>query len=39
MLPDTSLLGVRIYTYDDNFRLVRPYAERGPFSRTSSNGS
>ncbi|MCD5360888.1 MULTISPECIES: LPS export ABC transporter permease LptG [Chromobacterium] len=34
MLPDTSLLGVRIYTYDDNFRLVRTrYAERGSFSK------
>ena len=32
MLPDTSLLGVHIYTHDNDFRLVRTrYAERGFF--------
>lgn len=34
MLPDTTLLGVRIYTYDSDFNLVRTrYAERAVFSR------
>lgn len=34
MLPDTTLLGVRIYTYDDNYQLVTTrYAERGSYQR------
>ncbi|OWY40181.1 LPS export ABC transporter permease LptG [Xenophilus sp. AP218F] len=33
MLPDTTLLGVRIYTYDQDFRLVETrLAERGTYS-------
>ncbi|WP_047248475.1 LPS export ABC transporter permease LptG [Chromobacterium subtsugae] len=32
MLPDNTLLGVRIYTYDQNFKLVRTrLAEKGTF--------
>lgn len=33
MLPDSSLVGVRVYTYDENYRLVRTrYAERGSYA-------
>ncbi|WP_230371056.1 LPS export ABC transporter permease LptG [Paludibacterium denitrificans] len=36
MLPDTTLLGVRIYTYDENFRLMQTrFAERGSFSKAN----
>jgi len=36
MLPDTTLLGVRIYTYDDRFQLLETrYAERGSYLRDS----
>jgi lipopolysaccharide export system permease protein len=36
MLPDTTLLGVRIYTYDDNYQLVTTrYAERGSYQRSA----
>ncbi|MEO2219036.1 LPS export ABC transporter permease LptG [Chromobacterium vaccinii] len=34
MLPDNTLLGIRIYTYDQDFRLERTrIAERGTFSK------
>ncbi|MDF0604802.1 LPS export ABC transporter permease LptG [Neisseriaceae bacterium TC5R-5] len=34
MLPDTTLLGIRIYTYDQNFRLTQTrLAERATFSK------
>ncbi|WP_199155661.1 LPS export ABC transporter permease LptG [Chromobacterium sp. ASV23] len=34
MLPDNTLLGVRIYTYDQDFKLVRTQlAERGTFAK------
>ena len=33
IMPDTTLLGVRIYTYDDNLRLIHTrYAERGRYA-------
>lgn len=36
MLPDTTLLGVRIYTYDDNYQLITTrYAERGNYQRAA----
>ncbi|BAK76540.1 permease, YjgP/YjgQ family [Pseudogulbenkiania sp. NH8B] len=34
MLPDNTLLGVRIYTYDKDYRLVQTrFAERGTYQR------
>ncbi|UTH73420.1 LPS export ABC transporter permease LptG [Chromobacterium sp. IIBBL 290-4] len=34
MLPDNTLLGLRIYTYDEDFKLVRTsLAERGTFMK------